>query len=234
MEDGMKTLTTLMCLAALLLAVDARAQQFDAAAQLGLLNRNRADLGSYDNWYSAAAIDGTFGRYWSPHVKTEFDMGTSGEGSIWAPYREYKVRDTTIGAAVLYQFFDNQWVHPFAGGGVEFVHERERTDAFPPPTFRGVTSAGFPVVPSLPAIDSVSYSVRPIVTGGFKFYVTHTRSSALTLAPRSQRSGRWRCSGAAASASISEEVGRERRCTLRPRRAAHGRRRGAGFGTGDR
>jgi hypothetical protein len=52
------------------------------------------------------------------------------------------------------------------------VHERQRADAFPPSTFRGVTGAGFPVVPSLPAIDAVTYSVRPIVTGGFKFYVT--------------------------------------------------------------
>jgi len=172
MEDGMKTLTTVMCLAALSLAVDARAQRFDTAAQLGLLNRNKADLGSYDNWYSVAAIDGTVGRYWSPHVKTEFDIGASGEGSIFAGYREHTVRDTTIGATVLYQFFENQWVHPFAGGGLELVHERERADAFPPPTFRGATGAGFPVVPSLPAIDAVTYSVRPIVTGGFKFYVT--------------------------------------------------------------
>ena len=71
----------------------------------------------------------------------------------------------------MYQFFENQWVHPFVGVGAELVRERDRADALPPITIRP-TPAPSLIVPALPAIDKVSYSVRPLVTGGFKFYVS--------------------------------------------------------------
>jgi len=167
----MKRFSTLFCLALLAIASSARAQEWDAAGQLALLNRNKADLGSYDRWYSVAAIDGTVARYWTPHFKTEFDVGTSAEGRIWGPYREQRLRETTVGATALYQFFENQWVHPFIGGGIELAHERVRAEAFPPPTLR-LPAGAVPPVPSLPAIDEVNYSVRPVVSGGFKFYVS--------------------------------------------------------------
>ncbi len=79
-----------------------------------------------DSWYSVAAIDATVGRYWTPHFKTEFDVGTAGEGRIYGPYREQNLRETTVGATALYQFFENQWVHPFIGGGVELAREHIR------------------------------------------------------------------------------------------------------------
>jgi len=167
----MNKLTAAIFLASLLAASNAGAQQWDAAGQLGLLNRNRADLESYDTWYSVASVGGNVGRYWTPHFKTEFEAGTSGEGHIWGPYREQKLRETTIGATALYQFFDNQWVHPFAGAGVELVHERAIASAFPPPTLRVLSPIGGGV-PTLAAFDEVSYTVRPVLTGGFKFYVS--------------------------------------------------------------
>jgi hypothetical protein len=167
----MKRLTTLICLALLAIASNAHAEEWDAAGQLALLNRNKADLGSYDSWYSVAAIDGTVARYWTPHLKTEFDVGTAGEGRIYGPYREQKLRETTVGATALYQFFENQWVHPFIGGGVELAREHRRAEAFPPPTLRFPPATGLGI-PSLAAVDEVKYSVRPVVSGGFKFYVS--------------------------------------------------------------
>src|SRR6266550_3352994 len=122
----MKRLTTLLCLVLLAIASNARAQEWDTAGQLALLNRNKADLGIYDTWYSVAAIDATVGRYWTPHFKTEFDVGTAGEGRIYGPYREQNLRETTVGATALYQFFENRWVHPFIGGGVELAREHIR------------------------------------------------------------------------------------------------------------
>ena len=167
----MKRLTTLLCLALLTIAGTARAQEWDAAGQLALLNRNKADLGSYDTWYSVAAVDGTVARYWTPHLKTEFEVGTAGEGRIYGPYREQKLRETTVGATALYQFFENQWVHPFIGGGVELAREHVRASAFPPPTLRVPPAPGLGV-PSLAAVDEVNYAARPVVSGGFKFYVS--------------------------------------------------------------
>ncbi len=180
----MKRLTTLFWLLALTGAADAHAQQWDTAGQLALLNRNKAELGGYDRWYSVAAINGSVGRYWTPHLKTEFEVGTAAQGEIdgaepavvpaltfpFPRYREHKLRETTVGATAIYQFFENQWVHPFVGSGVELVHERHIADAIPATS---VVISSAPVrLPAVAAVDSVSYSLRPLVTGGVKFYVT--------------------------------------------------------------
>ena len=199
----MKTLTTLLSLAMLAVAATAGAQQqtyqtlpagpstplgagWDVAGQIGLLNRNRSDLSRWDHWYSVAAVDGSAGRYWTPHLKTEFEIGTAGRGSIdgeeltpvpgssvlFPRYRDHKLRETTLGATALYQFFDNQWVHPFIGGGAELVREHHTADTVPAATIRLSTTVPGLSLPALPAIDTVNYSVRPVVTGGFKFYVS--------------------------------------------------------------
>jgi hypothetical protein len=180
----MQRVTTLFCLLAVAAAADAHAQHWDTAGQLALLNRNKAELAGYDHWYSVAAINASVGRYWTPHLKTELEVGTAAQGEIGgaelavAPclpfpfprYRDHKLRETTVGAIAMYQFFDNQWVHPFVGTGVEVVHERHIAEAIPATS---VVISSAPVrLPALPAVDSVSYSLRPLVTGGFKFYVT--------------------------------------------------------------
>ena len=179
----MKIPTTLFCLLVLAAAADAHAQHWDTAGQLALLNRNKTDLGGSDQWYSVAAINGTVGHYWTPHIKLELDVGTAAQGEIdgaepaaapglpfpFPRYREHKLRETTVGATALYQFFENQWVHPFVGAGVELVHERHLADALPATNI----AISPPVrLPAVAAVDSVSYSVRPLITGGFKFYVT--------------------------------------------------------------
>jgi hypothetical protein len=175
--------SSVFCLFALAVAGKAHAQQWDVAGQLALLNRNKAELGGYDHWYSVAAIDGSAGWYWTPHLKTELNVGTAAQGEIGdaepasAPgspfpfrrYRDHKLRETTFGATAMYQFFENQWVHPFVGAGVELVYERHIVDALPA---TNVTISPTPVpLPALPAVDSVTYSLRPLITGGFKFYV---------------------------------------------------------------
>jgi opacity protein-like surface antigen len=155
----MKRLTILLCLAALAVAGRAHAQQpttltfptgarWDAAGQLALLNRNTANLSRWNHWYSAPAVDGAAGRYWTPHVKTEFEIGTAGAGTIdgedetpvpglsvsFPRYREHTLRESAFGATAVYQFFDNQWVHPFVGAGAELVRERHTADALPAQT----------------------------------------------------------------------------------------------------
>jgi hypothetical protein len=196
-EAGMNTVRTLVCLTALAFSADAYAQQpthlklpaatrWDVAGQLSMLNRNKSDLSRWDHWYSVAAINATGGYYWTPHFKSEFEIGTSGEGTIDAEeetpvpgqsfpyqrYRDHKLREMTVGATALYQFFENQWVHPFVGAGAELVRERHLADPLPASTIRFSTAVPSLSLPSVPAIDTISYSVRPILTGGFKFYVS--------------------------------------------------------------
>ncbi len=183
----MKTLSTLFSLAALLaLAPDASAQQpvpvaaigrWDIAGQLALLNRNKTELGSrWDHWYEAPLIQASAGHYWTPHVKTELEIATSGQGTIGVEedfrYREHRLRESTVGATGVYQFLDNQWVHPFVGAGLEVARERHVAESLPSSTQRVPTPALPLTLRPVPAIDRVSYSVRPVVTGGFKFYVS--------------------------------------------------------------
>ena len=88
-------------------------------------------------------------------------------------YREHKLRETTFGATALYQFFDNQWLHPFVGAGVELAREQHFADSLPAETVRLSTTVPSLRLPAVPAIDTVTYSVRPLVTGGFKFSGRH-------------------------------------------------------------
>ena len=193
----MKTLISIFFLISLAMASTARAQQpakltpttdgkWDGTGQLGLLNRNRTGLDDWDHWYSVAAVSGSAGLYWTPHLKTEFEIGTSGQGNIdggeatsapglpfpYPRYRDHKLRETTLGATAIYQFFENQWVHPFVGGGVELARERHIADSLPATTIRLSNTAPSVVLPPVAAIDTVTYSVRPVLTGGFKFYVS--------------------------------------------------------------
>ncbi len=183
----MKRLSTMFSLSALLaLAPDASAQQpvpvtaigrWDVAGQLALLNRNKSELGSrWDHWYEAPLIQGSAGHYWTPHFKTELEIATSGQGTIGVEenlrYREHMLRESTVGATAVYQFLDNQWVHPFVGAGLEVARERHVAESLPSSIERFPTTALPLTLRPIPAIDNVSYSMRPLVTGGFKFYVS--------------------------------------------------------------
>lgn len=192
----MRTLTGFLCLATLALGADAYAQQstyqklpatgWDVAGQLSMLNRNTSELSEWDHWYSVAAVNATGGYYWTPHLKSELEIGFAGEGTIdaeeetpapgqsfpFSRYREHRLRETTVGATAVYQFFDNQWVHPFIGAGAELVRERHLADALPAQTIRLSTAVPNLQLPPVPAVDNITYSVRPVVTGGFKFYMS--------------------------------------------------------------
>jgi len=82
------------------------------------------------------------------------------------------LRESTVGATGVYQFLDNQWVHPFVGAGLEVARERHVAESLPSSVQRLPTTALPLTLRPVPAIDNVSYSVRPVVTGGFKFYVS--------------------------------------------------------------
>ena len=183
----MKRLSTMFSLSAILaLAPNASAQQpvpvtaigrWDVAGQLALLNRNKSELGSrWDHWYEAPLIQGSAGHYWTPHFKTELEIATSGQGTIGVEenlrYREHMLRESTVGATAVYQFLDNQWVHPFVGAGLEVARERHVAESLPSSIERFPTTALPLTLRPVPAIDNVSYSMRPLVTGGFKFYVS--------------------------------------------------------------
>ena len=179
----------------------AQPERWDAAIHLGWFGGSRPlPSRSGPGWYDAAAVDGSVGYYWTPNLKLEADLGTTGDGSVYVfqvveipglPYgqyrgREHHIRSTSLALGGTYQFFENRWFHPFVSGGAIVAHETERA-AFTEPfvVYRSPTDRV--VLPPLPALSESSTHVRPFAAVGFKAYLseraffrTDLRVSALT------------------------------------------------------
>ena len=158
--------------------IPADPKRWDFGVAAGWLGGNKADLGDrWNDWYDTFATTIDFGRYWTPHLKTEATAVFSTEGTVYqqelvtvsglpAPIylsREHRFRLAALDLGASYQFFENAWVHPFVGGGVQFAHERHEVDAL-------VYDPRAPVVQP-PHPRETDIGARPFVTGGAKFYV---------------------------------------------------------------
>lgn len=173
--------------------------RWDVAGHVGWFASDKSDIGAeWDDWYNSLSGGVSAGRYLTPHVKTEIHAAVSGEGRIYSEDlrplplgfpivfrpREHYFRTTTVGAGLAYQLFENQWFHPFVGGGLEVLREHHRVDIprqfapVPlPPTVPGLPTvtrdplAPFLVVQEVAPPPQVTYEARPFVTTGFKWYV---------------------------------------------------------------
>ena len=121
----------------------ASASRWDVSAHVVWLGERRPDPSiRWDQWFNVASGGGLVGYYWTPHLKTEFDISTSSEGERYSVehiaipgittvlplQRDHEFRVTTGSAGVIGQFFDNAWFHPFVGAGVELIREREHIE----------------------------------------------------------------------------------------------------------
>jgi hypothetical protein len=160
--------------------------RWDFATQVGWFGGNKSDIApDWNNWYDAASFDVSGGYYWSPHLKFEVGVSTTAQGTLFVqqqvevfpgalPYfrsQEHRFRATSVGAGLIYQFFQNSWFHPFVGGGVAVVHEAERAQVSQPTVFFRDAQTRV-VVPPTPPIDRESTSARPFASLGFKAYVS--------------------------------------------------------------
>jgi hypothetical protein len=147
--------------------------RWDIAAHIGWLAARTSDSGVYGNDFYNVGLGGvSLGRYLTPHLKADVQAAIHGEGRSYRqeylpnavpPFRasEHHIRTATAGAALSYQFFDNQWFHPYLGGGFEVLREEDRV----------VTIDGRLGLPAAVA-TGVAYAARPFVATGFKWYVT--------------------------------------------------------------
>lgn len=145
---------------------------WDVSGDIGWFTSKRANIPqTRDDRYDVPAASAAVGRYWTQHIRSEFRIATTGEGRTYQQdpvppfvpgqpfpqphFREHFDRTTTAGAGVYHQWFDNQWFHPFAGGGVDLARDSRRTVVYP----QNQTAR------------RVSYAARPFVATGFKWYV---------------------------------------------------------------
>lgn len=187
--------------------VPADSPRWDAAAHIGWFSRNKSEIGpDWNDWYDAASFDVSGGFYWTPHVKVELDVARTTSATIQVdelptigvPYfrsREHQFTTTNFAAGMTYQFFENAWVHPFAGGGLVAIAERERAgEAYPPVVFRDALTAI--VLPQPPPIDRTRTTVHPFAIAGVKVYVAErvfVRTDVRVVAgSRRAESATWR------------------------------------------
>jgi outer membrane protein W len=160
--------------------------RWDVSGDVGWLSSNKSEIGpDWNDWYDVASGGGSLGYYVTPNLKAELRLAFSGEGSIYQEeridipgqsfpafrLREHHFRAATLGGGVTYQFFENQWFHPHVGAGLETVRESDRT--FVPEWRVPTRQPGQPlVIPAAESRTNVSWAVRPVVSTGFKWYVS--------------------------------------------------------------
>jgi hypothetical protein len=143
----------------------------------------------YDRWYQAGTLAVTVGRYLTPHVKIEAEGIVAGEGERYVtrfvqvpgapvPYpisSDQFIRINSLSGAVVWQFFENQWVHPFVSAGAALDFDRERRHTWAQSYYRGDPRAPGNEVPiAIEATEDLGTTRRPrgTVAAGAKIYIT--------------------------------------------------------------
>jgi opacity protein-like surface antigen len=166
-------------------------QRFDVGATAGLMAYNPSEQrnGYGDDWIAEGRYAVSFGRYWTDHLKTEIEFSTSGDAERYtqrfvtvpgvppgysiSAQEHYRLHQ--LSARVVWQFRDNQWVHPYVFGGASYDIERKRV--FVPeqhywggdartPAFR------IPITPPIKEGPETTRRAGVIAGGGTKLYMT--------------------------------------------------------------
>jgi hypothetical protein len=171
-------------------AAQTRAARWDIAAGTGVFAGhpgNPGDGESFENWYHSATLGLTLGRYFTPNLKLEGEATISGEGSRYGlrtiqvptlgPFPisvERQTRTNSASGALVWQFFENQWVHPFLMAGATVDFDRESLHTWPQSSFRGDPRVpGSEVLLTTERVEHLGTTrrIRALVGGGAKLYV---------------------------------------------------------------
>jgi hypothetical protein len=173
-------------------AAPARAQQpaaiprADFSGHLGWQLAEVLSNGPYVNheeWHSSLFGGVAAGWHWTPHWKSEIDLGASTETNAYRttstvidgypafqPSR-LRFKRRTVGLSQQYQFYENAWFHPHLAAGVNLTWER-RTEEFERPVI-------IPPIPSPPGPitrytegPATEFTARPFLAAGAKVYIT--------------------------------------------------------------
>jgi hypothetical protein len=168
------------------------ATPWDSTVVVGLLSGRPQPTGtrSYaDDWFNAAELGAVIGRHLTPHVKAELELSTSTEGRRFVERyvqppnypnpvpigAEQFTRIHEVGASLTYQFFENEWVHPFVQVGAVMDLDRVRTHTWAQSFFTGDSRASgnqVIVADENETMPKTSIRGRGVVGAGAKFYVT--------------------------------------------------------------
>jgi Outer membrane protein beta-barrel domain len=195
--DVQRRLSTLPVLLILAFSTRAGAQSatalpvWDVSAVTGLfvgMPRDLTERETYDNSYHVPTVGITFGRHFTPHLKVEGEALFSSEGERFVQRlvtvpglgsqvigAEQKVRTHSASASLVWQFFENQWVHPFVLAGATVDFDRERIHTYPQSFFRGDPRLpGDELTIATDQVDELGThaQVRGLLGVGIKVYVS--------------------------------------------------------------
>lgn len=186
-----------LALALTLLAADAGAQStivtlvpeswasWDLSGYAGRQGVNKPEFSpDWDHWYEAASYGVSAGRLLTPNIRLELDVARSAvsnryvsgtvtqDGTSFFRSQEHHFTTTAASAGAAYQAFENRWVHPFIGGGLEIMRETRRSNpSIQNLSFRDGLPVPLPVNPGLPASAGHTITARPFAITGMKVYV---------------------------------------------------------------
>jgi len=179
---------------------DAQAQSgvspgWDVSVMTGLFTGHpgRADgfESAYDDWYNAATLAVSIGRYLTPHLKIEGEGMISSEGhrfvqqlvpvpglpsvGLYPIGSEEMLRTNGVSAGLAWQFFENQWAHPFVFSGVALDFDRTRIETWQQSYFRGdprIPGNEIPLVQQGTRDLGTASEVRAVIGTGVKLYMS--------------------------------------------------------------
>src|SRR5262245_265502 len=167
-----------------------RTMPWDSTVVVGWLAGHPSEppqTGYRDDWFNAAQAGLVVGRHVTTHLKVEIELTTTTEGERFVehfvnlpqvPYpvpfgsSEYS-RVSELATALSYQFFDNQWVHPFVQVGAAVDLDRARSRTWAQSFFTGTSRqpANEVTVARDSESDTTQVNPRVLLAGGAKFYV---------------------------------------------------------------
>lgn len=165
--------------------------RWDTSAMTGIFIGHPADLSPgdhFDDWYLGATLAITAGRYLTKHLKAEGELTLSSEGERYVqqlvqvpgvgPYplgSQQMVRTNGVSGSLVWQFLDNQWVHPFVFGGAALDFDRTRVRTWGQSYYRGDPRLpGNEIVVARDRLEDLGTTTRArgIIGTGIKIYVS--------------------------------------------------------------
>jgi hypothetical protein len=152
----------------------------DIAFTAGWMEINKSELSTYNQWHSEALLGAQAGWYWTDHLKTEVQAAGTSEADAYSSTSTvvngrpiftsavYTFSAQHVSITQLYQFRDNQWFHPYAGAGIDLVHEKRARRGDPYIYFDPIArNAAIPVDDTRRVLTA-----RAVADVGFKGYMS--------------------------------------------------------------
>lgn len=185
----MRMLPLMLAIGLGLVPATAAAQPYawDAAGVAGMFagRRPAEDGRRYDqDWFQAVLGGAVLGRHLSPHVKLEVEATATTTGTQFrstqieipgSPYpywitSEQRTAVRSLAAVAVWQFRDNEWVHPFVAAGISADVDRTVVHT-PEQFFYGDPRDGLPFRVAAATTDrSTTTRAGAVVAGGAKVY----------------------------------------------------------------